>query len=282
MSIRKTVTRRLEPYHRVVVWGAGGMARNALKRWLPVKKVAAAVDSNPDKAGKFIDGVQVQSPDAIHGLEADCIVICTHAHAQVRAELKKANVSTPLFYIYELFLPAGGWAAMSPLQRLSVDVVATKNTAWPIFLLQKPQILVNCSFRSVQAARSFWLAYPLYPFLYVLHYLCCIVFSVQLPHDAQIGPGLIFAHYGTIVFTTRARIGAFFTIYHGCTIGTDVTGAGPVIDDYVTQFAGSHILGPCKLGKNVRVGANAVVLGLEAPEGSSVVGIPARVASART
>ena len=34
------------------------------------------------------------------------------------------------------------------------------------------------------------------------------------------GPGLVFAHPGTIVLTGRASVGAFFTIYHCCAVGT--------------------------------------------------------------
>ena len=50
-----------------------------------------------------------------------------------------------------------------------------------------------------------------------------------------------------------------------------------MIGDFVTQFAGSHILGKCRIGNNVRVGANAVVLGLTVPDGASAVGVPAKV-----
>ena len=89
---------------------------------------------------------------------------------------------------------------------------------------------------------------------------------------------MVFAHFGTIVFTARTEIGAFFTIYHGCTVGTDDTGKAPKIGNYVTQFAGSHVLGDCLIGSFARIGANAVVLGIQEPLGEcSFVGIPAKV-----
>ena len=100
--------------------------------------------------------------------------------------------------------------------------------------------------------------------------------SIQLPLKTIIGPGLIFAHFGTIVFTERAKIGAFFTIYHGCTVGTNDSGEGPIIGDFVAQYAGSHILGRCNIGSMSRIGANAVVLDLECPVKTSLVGVPAR------
>ena len=104
-----------------------------------------------------------------------------------------------------------------------------------------------------------------------------ILFSIQLPLGTAIGPGLAFAHFGTIVFTRKARIGNFFTIYHGCTIGTNDTGEGPEIGDFVCQYSGSHILGRCKIGNQSRIAANAVVLDFECGPNCTVAGIPARV-----
>lgn len=50
----------------------------------------------------------------------------------------------------------------------------------------------------------------------------------------------------------------------------------PIIADDVLIGSGAKILGPVKVGKNARVGANAVVL-KDVPEGATVVGIPARI-----
>ena len=277
MSIRRTIAGRLDTYQRVLVWGAGNMGRNAVRRWLPLDKVVAVVDSNPDKLGEWLCGIPIKSPTAIAEVQPECIVICTHAAAEVQGILDRENLRVPSFFIHELFLPVSGHESMSAMSCLSVDLAASRYATWPLLLLHKPQILVNCSFRWVQAAASCRLLYPLYPLLYIFHYLACAAFSIQLPHNAKVGPGLIFAHYGAIVFSARAKIGAFFTIYHGCTVGTDESGAAPVIGDFVTQFSGSHVLGRCQIGNKVRIGANAVVLALHAPDSATVVGVPARV-----
>jgi serine O-acetyltransferase len=279
MTIRSIIAERLDPYHQILVWGAGNMGRNALCRWLPLAKVVAVIDSNQEKRGRSIQGVSIRPPESLGGIDVDCIVICTQAHAQVREFLRSIGVKTPCFFIHELFLPQAGQETMSAMDCLSVDLAVNRYLAWPLFLLQKPQVLVNCSFRWIQAAGSHWLYYPLYPLLYVFHYFACVAVSIQLPHNTKIGPGLIFGHYGAIVFSSRARIGAFFTIYHGCTVGTDDSGSAPVIGDFVTQYSGSHVLGGCRIGNGARIGANAVALGLDAPPGSTVVGIPARVLS---
>ena len=50
----------------------------------------------------------------------------------------------------------------------------------------------------------------------------------------------------------------------------------PIIGDRVTLYAGAKIIGQIKLGDNVTVGANSVVL-RSVPDNATVVGIPGRI-----
>ena len=66
-------------------------------------------------------------------------------------------------------------------------------------------------------------------------------------------------------------------------IGTQVTVGGksghfevPVIGDNVYLATGAKILGPIKIGNNVTVGANAVVI-KDVPDNCVVAGIPAKI-----
>ncbi|WP_283640772.1 serine O-acetyltransferase [Mesonia mobilis] len=68
-----------------------------------------------------------------------------------------------------------------------------------------------------------------------------------------------------------------------CMIGTQVTVGGksghfevPVIGDNVYLATGAKILGPIKIGNNVIVGANAVVI-KDVPDNCVVAGIPAKI-----
>ena len=70
-----------------------------------------------------------------------------------------------------------------------------------------------------------------------------MLLSIQLPLGVKAGPGLIIAHPGTIVFTKKAKLGSFVTIYHSCTLGTTLTGSSPIVKDFVTIYTGSQILG---------------------------------------
>lgn len=92
---------------------------------------------------------------------------------------------------------------------------------------------------------------------------------------SDIGSGLFLQH----AFSTTVgaeSIGRNCWINQQVTIGyTDAT-QGPVIGDHVTIYAGAKVLGPIRIGNNVIVGANAVVV-KNVPDDCVVVGIPAKI-----
>lgn len=278
MRLRRRIAERLTDYRRIVVWGASGLGRTALMRWLPLNKIVAVIDSNPDRTGESIAGFAIVAPGALAELDADCVVICTSVYTEVLVQLRDVGFAGDRLYVYDTMLPADG-GAPSHWERLCIDLAATRNTDWLQLALLKPQVAVNVTFRLANACTGVALLWPLYVLFYVLHAIVCVIFSIQLPLGTPVGPGLIFAHYGTIVFTARARLGAFCTIYQGVTVGTNDSGEGPVIGDFVTIYAGAKVLGRSEIGSHSRVGANAVVLDLASGPYASIAGIPARVVS---
>jgi serine O-acetyltransferase len=89
------------------------------------------------------------------------------------------------------------------------------------------------------------------------------------------GPGLSLPHWGTIVVSERAKVGANCRIHPGTCIGED-RGTFPIIGDNAYIGPGAKIYGGIVLGDNVAVGANAVV-NKSFPTGNlTLVGIPAR------
>jgi len=65
-------------------------------------------------------------------------------------------------------------------------------------------------------------------------------------------------------------------IMQGVTLGQTHIAGAPYICSGVYIGAGAKILGAIRIGKNSRIGANAVVLS-DIPENSTAVGIPARI-----
>jgi serine O-acetyltransferase len=90
-----------------------------------------------------------------------------------------------------------------------------------------------------------------------------------------------------VVIGETAEIGDDVTLYHGVTLGgiaPAVESDGqkqvkrhPTVCDGAIIGSGAQVLGPITVGRNARVGANAVVV-KDVPDGVTVVGIPAKPA----
>lgn len=127
-----------------------------------------------------------------------------------------------------------------------------------------------------------WLArhrVPLLPRL--LYILNRILFAVVLPPTVEVGPGTVFGYSGLgIVVHARCRLGARVNVGANVTIGgRSGLYEVPVLEDEVEVGAGARILGPVRIGRGAKIGANAVVLH-DVPAGATVVGIPARIVGA--
>jgi serine O-acetyltransferase len=105
--------------------------------------------------------------------------------------------------------------------------------------------------------------------------------GISLPKSTIIGPGLRIWHFGGIIIHPQAVIGARCTLRQGVTIGNRIVdGPVPTLGDDVDCGAYAQILGGIRIGNRCRVGAMSVVL-KDMPDGSTAVGIPARIIPAR-
>lgn len=112
--------------------------------------------------------------------------------------------------------------------------------------------------------------------------------GIEIHPGARIGRGLFIDHGLGVVIGETAELGEDVTLYHDVTLGgiSPHQDAGsqanqkrhPTLGDCVVVGSGAQILGPITVGRCARVGANAVVL-KDVPDGVTVVGVPARVAS---
>ncbi len=103
--------------------------------------------------------------------------------------------------------------------------------------------------------------------------------GIEIHPGAQIGKGLFIDHGMGVVIGETTIIGDNCTIYQNVTLGGTGKDKGkrhPTIGDNVMIGSGAKVLGPFSVGSNSKIAANAVVLS-EVPEGSTCVGVPARV-----
>ncbi|SNB67285.1 serine O-acetyltransferase [Arboricoccus pini] len=102
--------------------------------------------------------------------------------------------------------------------------------------------------------------------------------GIEIHPGAAIGRRLFIDHGMGVVIGETAEIGDDVTIYQGVTLGGVSLDAGkrhPTLEDGVIVGSGAAVLGPFTVGRNARVGSNAVVLKAVAA-GATVVGIPAK------
>ncbi|MBL4802759.1 MAG: serine O-acetyltransferase [Emcibacter sp.] len=103
--------------------------------------------------------------------------------------------------------------------------------------------------------------------------------GIEIHPGAKIGKGVFFDHGMGIVIGETAEIGDNVTLYQGVTLGGTSLDGGkrhPTLGEGVIVGAGAKILGPIHVGKNARVGSNAVVV-KRVMENTTVIGIPAKV-----
>lgn len=103
--------------------------------------------------------------------------------------------------------------------------------------------------------------------------------GIEIHPGATIGKGLFIDHGTGVVIGETAEIGDNCILYQGVTLGGTGKGKGkrhPTLGNNVMVGCGAKVLGPFKIGDNVKIAANAVVLN-EIPDNCTAVGAPARV-----
>ncbi|MDT2047779.1 serine O-acetyltransferase [Priestia flexa] len=104
-----------------------------------------------------------------------------------------------------------------------------------------------------------------------------ILFSCDIPPSCTIGKNTSFPHYGLgVVIHPRCKIGDNCKLYQNVTIGSRNGQGPPVIGNNVLVESGAVILGDIKIGDNVNIGSNSVIIN-NVPSNSTVVGVPGRV-----
>ena len=109
--------------------------------------------------------------------------------------------------------------------------------------------------------------------------------GIEIHPKAKIGKNLFIDHGMGVVIGETSDIGDNVTIYHMATLGGISPSINsdkqreikrhPTLQDNVVVGSGAQVLGPITVGKNAKIGANAVVT-KDVPQNGVMVGIPAK------
>ena len=111
----------------------------------------------------------------------------------------------------------------------------------------------------------------------ILYFLNLLLFSIEISPKTEILPGLFIPHPSGIVLGAF-RIGRNATIFQSVTIGCKypefnfIQNNRPHLGDNVLVGSGAKVLGYLRVGDNVSIGANAVVV-RDVPSNSTVIGL---------
>ena len=103
--------------------------------------------------------------------------------------------------------------------------------------------------------------------------------GIEIHPGAKIGKRCFIDHGMAVIIGETTEIGDDVTIYQGVTLGGTGKDKGkrhPTIGNRVVISSGAKVLGPFKIGDDVKIGAGAVVL-KEIPPGCTVVGVPGKI-----
>ncbi len=104
--------------------------------------------------------------------------------------------------------------------------------------------------------------------------------GIEIHPGAKIGKGFFIDHGMGVVIGETSQIGDNCVLFHNVTLGGTGKHKGkrhPSIGDNVMIGTGAILLGPIRVGNNVRIGANTFIFMKDVPDNCTVVGTPGRI-----
>jgi serine O-acetyltransferase len=104
--------------------------------------------------------------------------------------------------------------------------------------------------------------------------------GIEIHPGARIGKGFFIDHGMGVVIGETTEIGDNCVLFHNVTLGGTGKHKGkrhPTIGTNVMIGTGAILLGPIKVGDNVKIGANTFILMRSVPDNTTVAGTPGRI-----
>jgi serine O-acetyltransferase len=164
-------------------------------------------------------------------------------------------------------------------RELRHDLTAAQDRDPAARSIGRPEILLT--YGGVQAVLVHRVAHalldvgvPLVP--HALANISRAVTGVEIHPAADLGDALFIDHGAGVVIGETAEVGENVTLYQGVTLGGTGFARGkrhPTVEDDVVVGSGAKLLGPIRIGRGAKIGANSVVIH-DVPPNATVVGNP--------
>ena len=104
--------------------------------------------------------------------------------------------------------------------------------------------------------------------------------GIEIHPGAKIGKGFFIDHGMGVVIGETTEIGDNCVLFHNVTLGGTGKHKGkrhPTMGNNVMVGTGAILLGPIKVGNNVKIGANTFILMQDVPDNTTVAGTPGKI-----
>ena len=153
---------------------------------------------------------------------------------------------------------------------------------WSAYL-REPGFRFTCYLRKTAHYSSRKRSFAFFAYLYnrVLYHHYRFRYGFDISPTTRIGPGLYIGHFGGVVISPHAVLGANVNIAHGVTIGAASRGprtGAPTLEDRVWVGANAVLVGKITIGHDALIAPGAYV-NFDVPPMAVVLGNPGKVVS---
>jgi serine O-acetyltransferase len=107
-----------------------------------------------------------------------------------------------------------------------------------------------------------------------------VLTGMEIHPSAEIGKSFFIDHGVGVVIGETAQIGDNCVLFHNVTLGGTGKHSGkrhPTLGNNVYVGTAATLLGPIKIGNNVKIGAETVIIMHDVPDNCTVVGAPGKI-----
>jgi serine O-acetyltransferase len=176
-------------------------------------------------------------------------------------------------FVFAGFMAAACFCIAVPASVIHARRLHHRGSWWALYVLGLHAALAP-AYRQLRLSGA--LGRRLSQFIAMVYQLLTLPTGAEIPLSTKIGEGLLLGHTAGVVLNAFAVVGDYCVITPGVVLGGDGRGGAPVIGRNVYIGANAVIAGPVVVGDSATIGAGTVVT-KDIPASALVVGNPGAI-----